>query len=85
MMRFPSEEELKALREKYPAGTRIHLLEMYDDPHPVPPRTEGVVDFVDDAGGIHMKWENGSSLALCEEVDRYVILAPDYDCGGGSE
>lgn len=84
MMLNPSESKLKALRDKYPAGTRIHLLEMSADPFPVPPHTEGVVDHVDDAGGIHMKWENGSSLALYEEVDRFVVLTDNSEQHGGS-
>ena len=30
-MRFPNDAELKALRERYPAGTRIRLIHMADD------------------------------------------------------
>ena len=56
-MRFPNEAELKALRERYPAGTRIRLIRMADDIAPVPPGTTGSVAIIDDAGNIHMKWE----------------------------
>ena len=49
--------------ERYPKGTRLKLISM-EDPH-------GEVDFIDDAGQIHMKWETGSCLALIPEVDRF--------------
>jgi hypothetical protein len=41
---------VEGIKERYPAGTRI-CLESMDDPYaPVPPGTEGAVDFVDDIG-----------------------------------
>ncbi|HRR78474.1 MAG TPA: DUF4314 domain-containing protein, partial [Ruminococcus sp.] len=40
-MQFPNERQLKVLRERYPAGTRIRLNHM-DDPYaPVPDGTVG--------------------------------------------
>ena len=56
--------------ERYPKGTRLKLISM-EDPHGVPMGTVGEVDFIDDAGQIHMKWETGSCLALIPEVDRF--------------
>lgn len=47
----------KENRAKYPPGTRIMLLSMDDPHHPVPPGTRGTVEHVDDAGTIHMKWD----------------------------
>ena len=48
-----------------------------DDPyHPVPAGTIGIVDHVDDAGTIHMIWENGSSLGLIEGEDKFEVLNP---------
>ena len=76
-MRFPNDAELKALRERYPSGTRIRLIRMADDPNPVPPGTIGVVAIIDDAGNIHMKWQNGSSLALIPEVDSFKVVAAE--------
>lgn len=49
-MRFPNEAELQALRERYPAGTRIRLIQMDDAFAPVPPGTTGTVAIIDDAG-----------------------------------
>lgn len=52
-------ELLRFMREQYPPGTRIRLTEMQDPYAPVPPGTEGEVNFIDDAAQIHMKWSNG--------------------------
>ena len=66
-----SAERIKRLRVDYPAGTRIRLIHM-DDPYaPVADGTTGTVVAVDDAGNIHMKWDNGRSLAICPEVDSF--------------
>lgn len=59
----------KENRAAYPAGTRILLLWMEDPIHAVPSGTRGTVVYVDDSGTIHMKWDNGSTLGLCSEVD----------------
>lgn len=64
----------KVNRANYPPGTRILLLGMEDPYHPVPPGTRGTVDYVDDAGTIHMKWDNGSGLGICSEVDSFRTL-----------
>ena len=56
--------------ERYPKGTRLKLISM-EDPHGVPMGTVGEVDFIDDAGQIHMKWETGSCLALIPGVDGF--------------
>ena len=35
----------------------------------MPPGLQGTVAFIDDAGQIHMHWENGRSLAIVPGVD----------------
>lgn len=68
-----SRKEIERIREKYPKGTPIHLHNMEGETA-VPPGSRGIVDHVDDIGQIHMKWENGSSLALDTEEDRFDII-----------
>lgn len=73
-MKFPNKKYIEQLRKKYPAGTKIQLISMRDEKHPVLPGTIGEVTHIDDMGSIHMKWENGSSLALIPEVDSFKIV-----------
>ena len=61
--------KIEQLRNMYPEGTKIKLNYMNDNYNPVPSGTLGVVEHVDDAGQIHVKWENGSSLALIYDED----------------
>ena len=65
-----TQKQVERLRQEYPKGTRLQVTFM-DDPHGVPSGTVGEVDFIDDAGQIHMKWETGSCLALIPGVDRF--------------
>ena len=74
-MQFPNERQLQTLRERYPAGTRIRLIRMADDIAPVPPGTTETVAIIDDAGNIHMKWDNGRSLALIEGADEFEVIS----------
>jgi hypothetical protein len=62
------------MREQFPPGTRIRLLEMKDPYAPVPPGTEGTVDFIDDACQLHMTWDNGRTLALIPGEDRFSVI-----------
>lgn len=58
-------------KQSYPPGTRIVLIEMDDYLAPVPAGTRGTVELVDDAGQVHMKWDNGRTLALIPGVDQF--------------
>ena len=69
----PTREQVEALRQKYPAGTRIELLEM-DDPQAPPIGTKGTVLGVDDIGSLMVSWDNGSSLNVAYSIDRVRIL-----------
>ncbi len=77
-MKIQDREEVKAIREKYPEGTKVRLIRM-DDVQAPPEGTIGTVTYVDDAGTIHMKWENGSSLGLIEEEDRFEKIGEIYE------
>ena len=65
--------KVDAIKKMYPKGTRIELTYM-NDPQAVPSGTKGTVDFVDDMGTIHMKWDNGRMLGLVLEVDEFEII-----------
>lgn len=58
-------------REAYPPGTRLELIDMNDPYAPVPSGTRGTVDFIDDMAQIHMKWDNGRTLALNSDEDSF--------------
>lgn len=58
------------LRRKYPKGTKVVLEHMEGEPQ-MKEGLVGKVKFVDDIGQIHVSWENGSSLALNVDVDRF--------------
>ena len=76
-MRFPSEEEIRNLREHYPAGTRVELLQM-DDVQAPPIGTKGTVVGVDDAGSIMVRWDNGSGLSVAYGADCCRSLVPEF-------
>lgn len=61
------------LKEKYPEGTKICLIHMFDT-QAVPPGTIGVVRKVDDMGTIHINWETGSTLGLIDGLDSFTVL-----------
>ncbi len=58
-----SNEQLRRLREQYPAGCRVELLRM-DDPQAPPVGTRGTVIGVDDIGSIMVRWDNGCGLSV---------------------
>ena len=49
-MRELTKSQVAALREQYPAGSRIRLIQMNDPYHPVPPGAEGTLAAIDDLG-----------------------------------
>lgn len=67
---FPSEKEIEMIRNMYPAGSRVRLHFM-EDPRPIPFGTEGTVNHVDDAGTIHVDWDNGRRLGLVYGEDSF--------------
>lgn len=69
--------EAKRYRAQYPEGTRIVLQHMNDPHHPVPPGTKGTIRLVDDGCNIHVDWDNGRTLCLIPQVDRFRLLTED--------
>lgn len=63
-----SKEALQALRERFPKGARVELLQM-DDPQAPPIGTKGTVRGVDDIGSIMVAWDNGCGLSVAYGED----------------
>ena len=68
-MLFANREQVERLRLRYPAGTRVELVEM-DDAQAAPIGTKGTVTGVDDTGSLLVDWDNGSGLNVIYGVDR---------------
>jgi hypothetical protein len=66
-----TEMMVESYKKKYPKGTRIELISMEDPYAPIEPGTQGTVEFVDDMGQIHMRWDNGRTLALVPSEDNF--------------
>lgn len=67
-MRMISKEALETLRERFPRGTRVELVQM-DDFQAPPIGTKGTVCGVDDTGSILVSWDNGCGLNIVYGVD----------------
>lgn len=69
--------QAKRYKAMYPAGTRIMLLHMGDDPRPVEDNTRGTVSCVDDIGTVHCSFDNGRSLGLVPSEDSFRTLTAE--------
>ena len=59
-------------------GDRIKLVSMPDDPNPLEVGTEGEVTYIDNRMDvIGVKWDNGRTLSLIQNVDTFEILDED--------
>ena len=67
-MRFPSKATVALLRQRYPVGPSVELLQM-DEPQAPPIGTKGTVRGVDDIGSIMVAWDNGSGLSVAYGAD----------------
>lgn len=65
-------EQVSRIREEYPKGTRLELLEPLDDKYSkLKAGDKGTVRGVDDAGHILMSWDSGGTLSLLVDVDKF--------------
>lgn len=71
IVEYSTEAYRKFYKDTYPKGTRIVLIEMKNDPNPVPKQTKGTVDSVDDAPTIHCRFDNGRYLGIIPGVDAF--------------
>ena len=68
-MKFPNKTVIDHLRQAYPAGTRVELMQM-DDVQAPPVGNLGTVYGVDDTGSLMVNWDNGSGLNVVYGIDR---------------
>ena len=69
--------QAQIMKERYPAGTRIMLLQMGSDPRPVEPNTKGTVVAVDDIGTIHCDFDNGRGMGIVPGEDSFRTLTDE--------
>ena len=62
---------VQRMKDNYPPGTRLVLLQMGDDPRPVEPNTRCTVMTVDDMGTLHCNFDNGRQLGLVPGEDSF--------------
>lgn len=70
-------------KKRYPPGTRLELQSMNDPYAPVEPGTRGTVVHVDDIGQIHMRWDDGRSLALVPGEDSFRVVTQEQQQAEG--
>lgn len=56
-------------------GKRVRLSYTSDQYTHLKPGDEGTVDHIDDAGTVHVNWDNGSGLGLIPGEDRFVVIS----------
>ena len=60
---YSQEAYRRFYKDTYPEGTRILLIEMKNDPRPIPAGTKGTVDSVDNVPTNHCRFDNGRYFA----------------------
>lgn len=69
-MYIPTKEELQSVKESYPIGCRVELMEMGPDPYSkLKPGDKGTVRDIDDTGTVFVSWDCGSGLGIVLGVD----------------
>lgn len=68
-----TEDNVKEIREKYPAGTVLEL-DYMDDVQAPPKGSRMTVTYVDDMETIHGNWNNGSTIGLVPSCDRFHVV-----------
>ena len=63
-----------AIKKIFKKGTRVKLIHMAEDIHPIPDGTLGTVDNVDDIGTVHVDWDNGRRLGVVLDEDEIEVV-----------
>ena len=70
---FPKPYVIESLKERYPVGCTVELVQM-NDRHAPPVGTRGKVIAVDDIGTIHVKWDTGITLGVAYGEDSCKVV-----------
>lgn len=70
MKGFPKEEIVAQVKAEFKPGDRVRLVQMNDQYREMPAGLLGTVRCVDDAGTIHVRWDNGSGLGVVYGEDK---------------
>lgn len=62
--------EVEKIKTNYPPKTRLEIIKMHDK-DAVSAGIRGTVDYVDDKGQIHLTWDNGRTLAIVPQLDKF--------------
>lgn len=65
-----SHNQVQKIKQNYKPKTRIELIAMYDN-DAVSAGVRGSVNFVDDKGQIHTTWDNGRTLSIVPQIDKF--------------
>lgn len=69
--------DVKKIKKEFPIGTKIKCIHMVKDPRPIPDGATGIVQFIDDIGTIHIRWENGRLFGIVPGVDKFSKVVSD--------
>ena len=62
--------DVEKVKQLFPAGTKIKCIKMKGESS-IPSGMTGIVQFIDDAGTIFPRWENGSLLGIIPDMDEF--------------
>jgi len=60
-------------------GARVYLVSTADEHTRLEPNATGTVEAVDDAGTVHVLWDDGTRLGLIAGLDQWAPLHPRWD------
>ena len=81
-MEVMSRREVLEIRERFPAGTRVELINMDDPYRKMPEGAQGTVAGVDDIGTIHVQWDEGFTLGLVAGIDEFRKISEEEERHG---
>lgn len=76
---FLSQGQVERIKKQYPVGTRIEMISMDDPYSPIEPGTQGTIDYVDDVGTLHCKFDNGRTLGVIPSEDSFKTIPKEQE------